>query len=270
MLIRKANGESQEFDAGKLRASLLKSGASVDLAECVLTKLLPTVREGSTTQQIFSRAFSLLFNERTKVAYRYKLKQAVLQLGDSGYPFERLIAEVFARQDFDTAVGQFVAGRCIQHEIDVVARRQGDVRYMECKHSSNRLKVLSIQTPLYVHARMMDVISKHDPAMTESSGWLVTNMRFSTDSIAYATCAGLKLLGWEYPEGGGLKTVMDRLDIFPITLLRYLDKHQKALLIEKGIVTCHHLGREASALDQLHLTESSRKKVEQELAILLT
>jgi hypothetical protein len=203
------------------------------------------------------------------VAYHYKLKQAVLQLGDTGYPFERLIAEVFAQQDFDAAVGQFVGGRCIQHEIDVIARRTGDVRYMECKYSTNRLKVLSIQTPLYVHARMLDVISKYDPSGVESSGWLVTNMRFSSDSIQYAKCVGLKLLGWEYPEGGGLRTEMDRLGIYPITLLHHLNKHQKTLLIEREIVTCRQLAEHVSALEQLHLSDSSRKEVERELSIIL-
>ncbi|MBM3410480.1 MAG: restriction endonuclease [Bacteroidetes bacterium] len=269
MLIRKASGESQEFDESKVRASLLNSGASIALADRVLERLLPLVGAGTTTRQIYSNAFSILRSERTKVAYRYKLKQAVLQLGDTGYPFERLIAEVFARQGFDAAVGQFVGGRCIQHEIDVLARRTGDVRYMECKYSTNRLKVLSIQTPLYVYARMLDVVSKHDPSGSESSGWLVTNMRFSADSIEYANCVGLKLLGWEYPEGAGLKTELDRLDIYPITLLHHLNKHQKARLIERDIVTCHQLGEQVSALEELHLSDSTRKQVKRELSIIL-
>lgn len=269
MLIKKANGETQAFDPGKVRTSLINSGASAELAEKVLDKLLPTLSEGLSTRQIYIRVFLILRSERIKAAYRYKLKQAVLQLGETGYPFERLIAEVFARQNFDTAVGQFIAGRCIQHEIDVVARRKGDVRYMECKYSTNRLKVLSIKTPLYVQARMLDVISKHDPKGEESSGWLVTNMRFSADSIEYAKCSGLKLLGWEYPEGGGLKTEMDRLEIFPITLLHHLNRHQKTLLIERGLVTCQQLAQQVSALELIQLSDSSRKQVERELDIIL-
>jgi len=269
MQIRKANGESEEFDAGKLRNSLLNSGASASLAERVIEKLIPGLVSGNSTKQIYSRAFAILRKEQTKVAYRYRLKQAVLQLGDTGYPFERLIAEVFDRQDFETAVGQFVAGHCVQHEIDVVARRTGDVRYMECKYSTNRHKVISIQTPLYVQARMLDVISKHDPSGAESSGWLVSNMRFSSDSIEYARCAGLKLLGWEYPEGGGLRTEMDRLNIFPITLLYHLNRQQKAYLIERGIVTCQKLKQEITVLQQLHLPETTRKQIERELDIIL-
>ncbi len=269
MLIRKANGETQEFDEGKVRASLINSGASDALTERVLGRLLPLVGAGTTTKQIYSNAFSILRSERTKVAYRYKLKQAVLQLGDTGYPFERLIAEVFALQGFDAAVGQFVDGRCIQHEVDVIARRAGDVRYMECKYSTNRLKVLSIQTPLYVHARMLDVIAKHNPSGSESSGWLVTNMRFSSDSIEYAKCVGLKLLGWEYPEGGGLRTEMDRLEIYPITLLHHLNKHQKSRLIERDIVTCRQLGEQVSALEELHLSDSTLNQVKREVSIIL-
>jgi len=210
-----------------------------------------------------------LRNEQTKVAYRYKLKQAVLQLGETGFPFEQLVARIFARKSYETQVGQMVLGRCVQHEIDVIARRQGEIRYMECKFSPNRLKVVSIQTPLYVHARMRDVIERHGADGLESTGWLVSNMRFSGDTIEYARCAGLQLLGWEYPEGSGLRDEMDRLNIFPITSLHYLSKAQKARLIELDVLTCNDLGQRPDLFDRLQATEAERRQVWLELAVLL-
>jgi hypothetical protein len=36
-------------------------------------------------------------------------------------------------------------------------------------------------------------------------GWLVTNTRFTGDAIQYGNCAGLKLIGWDYPAEGSLK-----------------------------------------------------------------
>jgi hypothetical protein len=103
MLIGKAIGEFQEFEAAKLRSSLISNGATSSLAERVLEKLLPTLVEVKSTRQIYVRAVSILSSEQTKEAYSYRLKQAVFQLGDTGFPIEQLIAELLALQDFETA-----------------------------------------------------------------------------------------------------------------------------------------------------------------------
>jgi hypothetical protein len=91
------------------------------------------------------------------------------------------------------------------------------------------------------------------------SAWVITNTRFSDDSVRYARCSGLKLLGWDYPEGRGLKEVIENENIFPITLLSQLTKIEKQYLIEHGIVVCKQLLNNLEILDKFQL--SSRKMI---------
>lgn len=266
--ILKASGEAERFDPEKVRRSLERSGASEALIKKVVQDLSNMVVEGTTTRQLYGRAFAMLRREKTRAAYKYKLKQAVLQLGDSGYPFEHLVAEVFERQGYDVAVGRIVQGRCVSHEIDVRAEMANELHFMECKFSPNRKKMLSIQTALYVKARMEDVLKALPTKPAVCGGWLVSNMRFSADSISYAQCAGLNLLSWEYPENKGLRELLDKLEIFPITLLNYLNRREKEFLIAKGYVSCRSILRQPEILDELHLGEGKLNGLMTELRLI--
>jgi hypothetical protein len=266
--ILKASGETESFEPSKVRRSLERSGADEGLIEKVVESLSNMVVEGTTTRQLYGKAFAMLRREKTRAAYKYKLKQAVLQLGDSGYPFEHLVAEVFERQGYEVAVGRIVQGHCISHEIDVRAEKAGELHFMECKFSPNRKKMLSIQTALYVKARMDDVLQALPIQTQVCAGWLVSNMRFSADSIAYASCTGLKLLSWEYPENRGLRELLDQHEIFPITLLNYLNRREKEFLIGKGYVSCRSILRHPEILEALDLTEGKRNGLLAELRLI--
>ena len=45
--------------------------------------------------------------------------------------------------------------------------------------------------------------------------WLVTNTKFSSDVIRYGNCVGMHLIGWKYPEDGGLEKLIDEANIYP-------------------------------------------------------
>src|SRR5688572_31482810 len=60
-------------------------------------------------------------------------------------------------------------------------------------------------------------ISTLFPYTTLFRSWVVTNTRFSTDAIQYGTCAGLNLLGWDFPKKKSLKEQIDTLGLYPVT-----------------------------------------------------
>src|SRR3989344_2912699 len=76
--IIKANGKHESFDADKLRFSLLHSGASAEAAEDVLAHILPELKSGMTTAEIYSHAFSILNQTNKPVARSYSLRRAVM------------------------------------------------------------------------------------------------------------------------------------------------------------------------------------------------
>ncbi len=69
----------------------------------------------------------------------------------------------------------------------------------------------------------------------------MTNTRFSSDASDYGLCAGLKLLGWDFPKNAGLKELVEQAGLFPITVITALSQKQKQSLLEKELVLCQDL-----------------------------
>ncbi|HDP98376.1 MAG TPA: ATP-binding protein [bacterium] len=267
--IKKASGETEPFDVAKLKASVQNAGAAENLINEIAADIEEWVYEGVTTQKIYERAYKLLQRKSGSRALRYKLKKALFNFGPTGYPFEHFIGELFKKQGYATEVAQVVDGRCITHEMDVIATKDGKQYLMECKFAHDQGNRLSIQVPLYVRSRVDDIIEKRKqmPEYKDVtfSAWVVTNARFSSDSIDYSKCSGLNLLGWDYPKGNGLKDIIERVNIFPITILSHLAKKEKQQLMEQGIVTCSQLWSNTTLLNSLGLSKKKQRNVLKEL-----
>lgn len=269
ILIRKASGETEIFSTEKLKRSLYNAGASHKAVDEIVANMEEWIFNGVTTKQIYSRAFSILHRERSNSSIRYKLKQAIMELGPTGYPFEHYIGLLFEKQGYKTEVGIVVDGNCVTHEMDVIATKDQVQHLMECKYHSDQGKQVSVQVPLYVRSRVDDIVKKRKEMPEYQglsfSGWVVTNTRFSSDSIQYGLCSGLHLMSWDFPTGKGLKDMIEQLKIYPITILHQLTKNDKRVLLEQGLVSCTELLQNLSSLDSLSLSSKKHKALIQEL-----
>lgn len=269
IFIRKASGEEELFETYKLERSLRNAGADNVLIEEIVKNIVGWLSTGLTTKKIYSRAFSLLRRSKTGAASRYKLKQAIMELGPTGYPFENLIGKLFEQQGFEVKVGQIIDGTCVTHEMDVIATGKNVQHLVECKYSSDQGKQISVQVPLYVRSRVNDIIDKRktfpEYAGFSFSGWVVTNTRFSADSLQYGNCSGLHLLGWDYPNGNGLKELIERLKIYPITILSNLTKKEIQHLLNQNIITCSQLKSNPEVLDALQLSKTKYNALTNEI-----
>jgi hypothetical protein len=257
ILVKKASGEEEPFATEKLERSLLNAGAKADIIQKIVGDIECWIQPGVTTKKIYTRAFSLLRQDKTTSSLRYRLKQAILELGPTGYPFEILIGKLFQQTGFGAEVGVVVEGKCITHEMDVIATKSSIQHLAECKYHKDQGKQVSIQVPLYVRSRVDDIISKRQKMREYQdfsfTGWVITNTRFSSDSIQYSKCSGLKLLGWNYPPGEGLKEKIEKYKLYPITLLRNLTNKEKQHLLKEDIVICTQLFAHPQALSVLDL-----------------
>lgn len=268
ILIRKASGEEELFSTEKLIHSLTKAGAKDETINQIVTDIEKWVFPGVTTKQIYTKAFAGLRLEKTSAPFHYKLKQAMLEIGPTGYPFEILIGEIFKLQGYKTEVGVVVAGQCVTHEMDVIATKDKSQQLVECKYHKDRNHV-SVQVPLYVRSRVNDIIAKREQQAEfygyDFTGWVVTNTRFTPDATQYGTCSGLKLIAWDFPHGHGLKDLIDQLKVYPITVLQKLTIKEKQYLMDKGIVTCRQLHSQFEILDELDLSKNKKKAVHKEI-----
>ena len=273
ILVEKHSGEKEPFSSEKLHQSLARAGAGQVLIEKVEAGLQSQMYDGITTAEIYRKAFQLLKKLKNSTAARYSLKNAIMDLGPTGYPFEQFVGELLRQMGYQVEVGQTVPGHCVQHEVDVVARNDHEQFMVECKFYNNQGKYCNVKVPLYIDSRFRDIEQQWRlvPANKglEFNGWVVTNTRFTTDAMDYGRCVGLRLLSWDYPRHHGLKELIESSGLFPVTVLTTLNKKQKQMLLDQKIVLCRHLRSRIGLLDSLGLGRGKAKNVIQELDELL-
>ncbi len=257
ILIIKANGDKVPFDKDKLKKSLYNAGVQVEIATQIVSDITAWIAPNMTTQEIYKKAFSLLHEVKDSSLSRYLLKEALLEIGPTGYPFEKFMGYIFEKQGFEVKVGVEIEGAAVIHEMDVVATKGKVQHLVECKYHQDQGKQSGVQVPLYVRARINDIIEKRKEnksfAEFEFIGWVVTNTRFSFDAIKYAEHSGLKLMSWDYPKGSSLKETIEKLKIYPVTVLHHLTKAEKEKILSRGIVTCSELLNNKKLLTELNI-----------------
>lgn len=252
VIVTKRSGETQEFLPEKLRMSLQRSGASPEVVDEVMDALELQIFDGISTHTIYKKAFRLLHKFVRTSAARYSLKTAIMEMGPAGYPFEQLVGEIIRRQGYAAEVGVAFRGRCVAHELDVLARNSHELFMVECKYYNSPGKNCNVQVPLYIHSRFNDVKAVWE-TRPENQGlkfgcWVVTNTRFSSDAYDYGKCAGLKLVSWDYPKGGSLRELIEQMGLFPVTALTTLNRKQKDTLMVAGIILCSQIVQKPQVL----------------------
>ena len=269
IFVIKASGEKEPFSDSKLRYSLEKARAPSDVIEKIVDHIKNELKDGMKTLDIYRYAFSLLRQQGRSIAGRYALKRAIMELGPSGHPFEKLVGELLKSEGFSVQVGKVVQGLCVNHEVDVAAVKDNRHIMAECKfHNQPGIKS-DVKIALYVEARFEDVQkawqrdSGHAQKFHEA--WLVTNTKLTSDAIHYAECVGMKAIGWSYPPNNGLQNLIENAGLHPLTCLTALSNIHKRLLLDKGLVLCKEIFENKNLLQELGLNELKIKQIEQEI-----
>lgn len=260
--ITKASGQKVPFNVTKLRHSLHRSGANENTINDIISMVQGNLFEGITTKKIYQLAFGLLKKKSKPFAAKYKLKRGIMELGPTGFPFEKFIAAILNHQGYTVKVGEIVKGKCVSHEIDVIAEKENYHFMIECKFHNQPGTNCDVKIPLYIQARFKDVeqqwkkIDGHETKFHQ--GWVVTNTRFSDDAIQYGLCAGLNLLGWDFPKGKSLREQIDASGLYPLTCLTTLTLREKQLLLDEKIVLCKELCNNPEWLSIAHIPGERR------------
>ena len=261
----KADGEREIFDQVKLRDSLRRSGANEDAISAVVTKILSEMKDGMPTGQIYRHAFALLRRQHRGAAAQYNLRSAIRELGPSGFPFEQYVGEIFRSKGYEVQVDLIVQGWCVDHEVDVSARKDGMHILVECKFHNEEGFKTDLKVALYVRERFNDIQKKHESTKNEKEkfheGWLVTNTKLTSKAIQYSQCAGLTVVGWNYPKKGNLQDLINETKLYPITALTTLSVSDKRRLINSNIVLVRDLFSQRKMLHGIGLDETKINRV---------
>ncbi len=253
--IVKADGTIEPFDGAKLQNSLERAGATERVAERIRHTIEISISPMAESTEIYKRAFQMLRHDNRPSAARYSLRRALFEFGPSGHPFEDFVAELFRAEGWEVSDRQMIQGKCVSHEVDIYAQRNGECLAGELKYHNNPGYKTDVKVALYVKARLDDIWAATPPGENTKPhvdhGFLITNTKFTRDAIQFATCSGINLLGWSYPHEGNLYDRIVAAGLYPITALTLIKKAEKRLLIDKGIVTCAGIRENRDALREL-------------------
>ncbi len=268
MKILKADKQLEEFNEEKFVNSLARSGATRELASEIAEHIRQELREGMSTSQIAKHSAFLLRKKSEKVATSYSLKDAVLALGPSGFPFERFIAELLKEKGYQTLVGEIIRGRCVEHELDVIAFNENKLVAVEAKFHNEHGVKSDLKVALYVQARFEDLSFKefnYGHLRKFDENWLITNTKFTKSALEYGRCVGINMIGWNYPKKGNLQDMIEDSGLHPLTCLETLSQRQKIEILKSGEVLCKKLHNNEELLKSVGLSKEKIGEVRQEI-----
>ena len=178
------------------------------------------------------------------IAARYSLRRGLEELGPAGFIFEQYLETILQSYGFATKRDIMIRGKCISHEIDVIAG-QGSKRFLiEAKYHNDSSIKTHVDVIMYADARLIDIV-KAEPEKEqtdyENTMWVVTNTKFTDQSIKYAQCRGIRLTGWNHPRGASLEDVISQKKLYPVTVLPSLPKLVLPELVKRNIILAQDL-----------------------------
>ena len=278
--IKKSDGTNEEFDIMKLKESLVRSGAQPTVVDKIIRTITEDLKGKSeklgnkavcNVTEIYKQAFVMLKKMSVSAAARYSLRRSVMEIGPTGFPFEEFVAELFKAQGYETLTDQMVLGKCVPHEVDVIAWNKKKLIMAEVKYHNELAGKTDLKVALYVKARFDDLsqnkyqYTEGTPARKLDEGWLITNTKFTESALTYSECSKLNLLSWNYPKKGNILDLIERYKLHPVTCLTSLASSDKKFLIGRKIMLCKDLYNNKKAMQELGMTETKIFKAYDEI-----
>jgi len=255
--VRKRDGRLEEFSKAKIVRTCLRAGASKRVAEKVADEVERRIYDGISTDEVLELVIELLLKHEYPKAERYDLKRSLIRLGPSGFGFEKFVARLLEEYGFETETNVIVQGKCVEQEIDVVAEKAGEKYMIECKFHNLPIYT-GLKEAMYTYARFLDV-EEHF-----TKPWIFTNTKFSDEAKRYASCMGIKLTGWSYPENEGIDVLLESKSLYPITILR-IGKEVLDTVVKAGLIFCRDVMKAGeSNLRSLGLSKDDARRLVEE------
>jgi len=136
IMVKKADGSMQPSDKAKIVKTCLRSGANREIAEEIAENIEAKAYNGIETEKILDMIFRYLRKHRPIIKHFVDLRKRLSML-QSKPDFERFVQIVLGENGYKVSSNQIIRGRCVEHEVDAIACKDGVTYYVEAKHHSN-------------------------------------------------------------------------------------------------------------------------------------
>lgn len=241
--VTKADGSRQLFDSGKIVKTCLRMGANREIADEISKKIESEIYDGVSTEEIFDRIFGLLQEHRPVIKHLLDLRKG-LSLMSSKPEFELLVRVLLSENGYEVTPNRILRGKCVEHEVDGIARKDGVTYFVEVKHHSSYHTPTGLDESRIARAVLEDVIEGFESGLNNweiERAMIVTNTKFSEHAKQYGKCRNILQIGWSSPPYHGLQDMIEEKRLYPITCLKSLRKQTKERLASAGIVSLKQL-----------------------------
>lgn len=243
VFITKANGLRQLFDREKIIRTCLKMGVNQKIAIDIVNEVERQLYDGITTAKIFKLVFSLLENHKPSVKYFIDLRKA-LSLMISKPEFEMFVQILLSFNGYAVSSNQLLQGKCVRHEVDGLARKDGVTFFVEAKHHYRYHTPTGLDESRIARAVLEDITEGYEldnNNLKIERAMLVTNTRFSEQAIIYGKCRNILQIGWRSPEKLSLQSMIEEKKVFPLSCIRGLRTETRIRLVDSGIILIKQL-----------------------------
>jgi hypothetical protein len=243
VFVTKADGTRQLFDKKKIIKTCLVMGATGEVGEEIANKIEMQIYDGIETSKILQMIFRLSRRYKTRGRHLICLRKS-LSLLNPKPDFERFIQILLGEHGYEVTPNTIVKGRCVEHEVDAIVRKNGLTYMVEVKHHFNFHTYTGLDESRIAWAVLEDVAEGFELGLNDfkiNKAMIVCNTKFSEHAKMYAKCKGIHLIGWSSPIDHGLQTLIEEKKMYPITCIRGLKTSVRNKLLNAGIILLRQL-----------------------------
>jgi len=244
--VAKADGSRQLFDREKIVRTCLRMGANRHIAEEIANKIETRIYDGIETEEILKKIFRLLRRYRPVMRHLTDLRKS-LSLMNPKPEFECYVQLVLRENGYEVTPSQLIRGRCVEHEVDAIARKDDLTYFVEVKHHYNYHTPTGLDESRIARAVLEDVTEGYELELNNlriDRAMIVCNTKYSDHAKRYGECRGILQIGWSSPPYHGLQEMIEENRLHPITCLKDLTKETREKLTSAGIVLIRQLVEE--------------------------
>jgi len=236
--VTKFDGSREPYSREKVVTTSRRMGASGHDAEHIADEVEKRLYDGMPTQEILEVVRRCLRECRPGLNLMVDLRKAISTLRPKP-DFEHFIRMLLEEYGYDVTPNQIVRGRCVEHEIDAVARRGGDIVYVEVKHHANPHVYTGLDVVKEARATFEDLTEGHERGENGigfNKTLVICNTKFSDHAKRYSACRGIDHVGWKSPANIGLEQRIEEKALYPITMFGGLSRENEEGLGNRGII----------------------------------
>jgi hypothetical protein len=243
LFVTKYDGKKQPYSRKKVVNTSIRMGATRTDAESVADYIETRLYNGIPTKKILQMIFNRLKKHKPEIKHQIDLRKA-LSLMSPAPDFEQFIQFLLSEHGYQVTQNQIIRGKCVEHEVDAVATKNGKTYLVEVKHHYKYHTPTGLDVPRISRAILEDVTQGHQQGLNNLKphyAMIVCNTKLSEHAKRYADCRGIRHIGWSTPKNLDLQTMITQKKLYPITLLKGLSTETRNTLTINGILLLKQL-----------------------------